>query len=402
MMWFYQPEIWIYSGTASLDCPSPDDVVLPARDLNLLGDNLIFILFRQRAEDEDLDLLGDNFVLPEGRKRFVIENKMIGWDKAAPMVGTTISELPDDLLIKILSYLSTEDAVVTMLLSKRWQSIWKMVPQLTYMDSDYKHRKKGSVWWFMDQSLQLHKAPVIESLIIELGARCPVHNDVGKFLVNVVKCRAHKLRFKLSWLSKPISLPESFYICDKLVSLYVSDKILVNVPSPVCLPSLKTLSLESVVYKDEDSLVRFLSENSSSKIINSGNSCSIENEPRLDYALVGLNCYLDDKFMASLSSVMYLKLYLSSKTDPYCTSIKFSQLITCTIRPIRLQWLEPFMHFLQNSPKLKVLRIDTSNIRHEGFPRLFNRQSSFPECLSAHLEIFEWKQYGGHYERKKS
>ncbi|CAL9235033.1 unnamed protein product [Arabidopsis halleri] len=133
----------------------------------------------------------------------------------------------------------------------------------------------------------------------------------------------------------------------------------------------------------------------------SGNSCSIENEPRLDYALVGLNCYLDDKFMASLSSVMYLKLYLISKTDPYCTSIKFSELITCTIRPIRLQWLEPFMHFLQNSPKLKVLRIDTSNIRHEGFPRLFNRQSSFPECLSAHLEIFEWKQYGGHYEEKE-
>lgn len=291
---------------------------------------------------------------------------MIGWDKAAPMVGTTISELPDDLLIKILSYLSTEDAVVTMLLSKRWQSIWKMVPQLTYMDSDYKHRKKGSVWWFMDQSLQLHKAPVIESLIIELGARCPVHNDVGKFLVNVVKCRAHKLRFKLSWLSKPISLPESFYICDKLVSLYVSDKILVDVPSPVCLPSLKTLSLESVVYKDEDSLVRFLSGcrilkhlyverhdqdnvtmfsvnvpsletlcyiymklgvgNVGSLVIgsatlkklfiqdHSGNSCSIENEPRLDYALVGLNCYLDDKFMASLSSVMYLKLYLRSKT----------------------------------------------------------------------------------------
>lgn len=45
-----------------------------------------------------------------------------------------ISQLSDDLLIKILSLVSTKDAVAMSLLSKRWKSLWTLVPRLIFGD----------------------------------------------------------------------------------------------------------------------------------------------------------------------------------------------------------------------------------------------------------------------------
>ncbi|CAH8277696.1 unnamed protein product [Arabidopsis lyrata] len=139
-----------------------------------------------------------------------------------------ISALPDDLLVRILLLVPTKDAVATMILSKRWLSIWTM-------------------------------APILESLDIELGPHCPVDANVGKWIANAVDRRVRELGFQLMWSAGPTSLPKSLYTCDTLVYLRLSNKVFVDVSSPVCLPSLKRLHLVSVVYKDEDSVVRLLS-----------------------------------------------------------------------------------------------------------------------------------------------
>lgn len=70
-----------------------------------------------------------------------------------------ISALPKDLLVKILLLVSSKDAVATMIVSKQWRFIWKMVPKLEYKDID---DERKSVCWFLDKSLKLHKAPVLE------------------------------------------------------------------------------------------------------------------------------------------------------------------------------------------------------------------------------------------------
>jgi len=46
---------------------------------------------------------------------------------------SSICDLSDDLLMKILSLVSTKDVVATSLLSKRWLSVWKLVPRLDYV-----------------------------------------------------------------------------------------------------------------------------------------------------------------------------------------------------------------------------------------------------------------------------
>ncbi|XP_010511668.1 PREDICTED: putative F-box protein At1g67390 [Camelina sativa] len=43
-----------------------------------------------------------------------------------------ISKLPDDVLVRILATMSTEDVVKTSALSKRWKSVWKQVPFLHF------------------------------------------------------------------------------------------------------------------------------------------------------------------------------------------------------------------------------------------------------------------------------
>lgn len=307
-------------------------------------------------------------------------------------VEDRISALPDDLLVRILLLVPTKDALATMILSKRWRSIWTMVPKLDYLEmiSDdtnkvviggllgrllerfFGRNDQKRLWLlrFIDESLQAHKAPVLEALAIgvDRGRHVDVV-DVENWIKKAVHSRVRELGFILRWSAEPTRLPNNLYTCDTLVSLGLSNKILVDVPSPACLPSLKYLILDSVVYKDEDSLARFLSScpllktliverhhQDNVKVFNikapflvflsyhyvklephgeaiegslvidspalkkifitdhSRDSYSIENEPLLEKANINFRCYPDDRFRTSLSSVMCLELVLSFAT----------------------------------------------------------------------------------------
>ncbi|XP_033137120.1 LOW QUALITY PROTEIN: putative F-box/FBD/LRR-repeat protein At1g22000 [Brassica rapa] len=274
-------------------------------------------------------------------------------------------------------------------------------------------------------------------------------------------------------------LPKRLYTCDTLVFLSLSEKILVDVPSLACLPSLKDLELHSVVYKDEDSLARLLSScpnlnylsverrdlQDNVKLFNikaplleslsyvyleltshneggrtlvidcpalkeisiadySGDSCFFENKPHLDKAFISGFCNPDDKFVACLSSVIDLELVLNFATFAWFNTISFSQLLECKITLVdNLDWLEPQMFLLQNSPNLKLLSIDKvctfPSCSFDRFTILslwlfyrnsfdFRRSCHFhginrvlPKCLSTHLEIFEWNEYGGRNKEKE-
>ncbi|KAF3582166.1 hypothetical protein Bca4012_033299 [Brassica carinata] len=56
-----------------------------------------------------------------------------------------ISELPEALLLHILSYVPTKDVIATSVLSKRWRSLWKMVPKLEF-EFDMEHVSSEAVY----------------------------------------------------------------------------------------------------------------------------------------------------------------------------------------------------------------------------------------------------------------
>ncbi|CAF2102250.1 unnamed protein product [Brassica napus] len=366
-----------------------------------------------------------------------------------------ISALHDDLLLKILSEIPTKDVVTTMVLSKRWSLVWTMVPKLEYKDT----RKEGdkSVWYLLDKSLQLHKATVLESLHIQVERQFCDDTDVGKCVSYAVDHKVRELALILPSQPKILQLPSNVYTSKTLVKLTLSCRTLVvDVPSLPCLPSLLTLVLLNVVYKDQNSHVRLLSNcpalrhlevqrNKSdnvtrfivkvpslksftymqideraarSFVLDSpglrlltlgdpyGDLDSIQNMPHLEWATV---CHFlpypnDNKFLRSFSSVRILWLTLTEVAC--CSAIQFPQLMKFTLHLHCLDdldcSLEPLLLFLHNSPVLKVLMINYAvAIRFQDLPISWNKPSSVPVCLLSHLEIFVWTEFGGKRQERE-
>ncbi|EOA18354.1 hypothetical protein CARUB_v10006874mg, partial [Capsella rubella] len=370
-----------------------------------------------------------------------------------------ISALPEDLLIYILLFLPTKDVVNTMFLSKRWRSIWKMVPSLEYIES--KDSERASVWWFLDKSLQQHKAPILESFSIVLDERCPIDADINKWIANAVYRRVRMLKLILKWSAAPIGLPASLYTCETLVELYLSREILLDVPSSVCLTSLRKLELSEVVYKDAVSHVRLLSscpvlenfyvrrirnDNVTNFIVEvpslkklsykkeqsdklsdvlrdigaslvidcpvlkrldftdtAGSSCTSQNMPCLDgLVLVSPIWHPDEKFLIPFSSITELILCVNQGMVKCCSAVYFPRLTVLRIFPFDTDWMEPLQLLLKSSPILKHLSIH-NNRNHPPKKILvsWNQPNSLPKCVSSSLEVFKWPKYGGGTEEKE-
>ncbi|VYS62741.1 unnamed protein product [Arabidopsis thaliana] len=174
-----------------------------------------------------------------------------------------ISRLPDDLLVKVLLFLPTKIAVSTSILSKRWEFLWMWLPKLEYHNTNYSASEEQRLRSFINLNLQLHRAPIIESLRLKfsLGRSIKPQNIKQWIIIAVFRCvRELSINlFPLYCIENPAKLPSSLYISKSLVILKLKDQILVDVPRMAYLPSLKYLLLKRVTYKDSNSLHQLLS-----------------------------------------------------------------------------------------------------------------------------------------------
>ncbi|KAL1207524.1 putative F-box/FBD/LRR-repeat protein [Cardamine amara subsp. amara] len=191
-----------------------------------------------------------------------------------------------------------------------------MVPKLEYKDTGDKFK---SIERFLDKSLELHKAPVLENLRIQLGEKSPSDVDIGKVVANAADRFVRKLELELLWTAEPISLPKSFYTCKTIVELTLTNKILIEVPCSACLPSLKVLRLYYVIFKDEDSMERLFSSCSalarSNVYLRITDYLIYQSFPvdtfRFDHRPhISVFCNTDDKFHRAIPLVTFLHLRL--------------------------------------------------------------------------------------------
>ncbi|CAN7032136.1 unnamed protein product [Brassica oleracea var. botrytis] len=357
-----------------------------------------------------------------------------------------ISRLPDELLVKVLTFLPTKEAVSSSILSKRWEHIWKWLPKLEYDDQHYSESERKRLRCFIVRSLPLHKAHVIESLRLKLSNSHYFKPQVIKWIVATAVSRNVR-ELDISYSSYPEklnTLPSNLYTSKSLVVLKLSDWILLAVPPMVCLPSLKTLQLQQVAYFNEESLQRLLS------------NCPALEELKVDIwkddntrkftiivpSLQRLSLFIPfdygiDGLVIKTPSLKYFKLRVHSSSSHYClvehmpnlieayidvefpniksliesiTSVKrleiclevlyeegivFSQLEHLKLCRCKDCTSNLLVRLLKDSPNLRVLNLYEMIDHYYCGIISWNQPSTVPACMLSSLQILNWSAYSG-------
>ncbi|CAH8279894.1 unnamed protein product [Arabidopsis lyrata] len=369
----------------------------------------------------------------------------------------SFSGLTDDLLIKILSFVPIKDAVSTTILSKRWLSLWTLLPRLNFEDCWVDDEENGQVYCeelssdFVFGTLLLHKSPVLESFRLSRESTCSA-SQIELWVRFAIDRFVHDLKIRFESEHCLIRLPSRLFRCDTLETLELKNVVFLEVPSRFSFQSLKTLRLLSVKYADEKSFIRLIS---SSAILENlvVESCSDDNvetftinvaslssltvrntlqESGPNYSLFVIHSRslkklnivdecgevnVTDKLtelveakvhtmetkgnaLESLTFVKRLSLTLAYEAHYPIGSI-FFQLVRLEFRGCGENWSNLLMHVLQHSPVLQFLKLDVlddgqSNWNPEEDDKVcWMQPSCAPECVLYHLKAFEWTAYGG-------
>ncbi|KAL1195676.1 F-box/FBD/LRR-repeat protein [Cardamine amara subsp. amara] len=364
-----------------------------------------------------------------------------------------ISELPEALILQILSLLPTKDVIATSVLSKQWGSLWKMVPKLEFESNDQKFAEN------VTRSLLSHKAPVLESLQLKLSDKCDaidVKLERWAGIAIARNVREFVLKIFLSF-GPSVTLPSSLFCSDTLETLKLNNGISLIVPFSASMKSLRTLHLHCVRYKDDESIRNLLSgcpnledfllhldytEYATNVIIVAPSlkrlsicdySRGVEpggyviNAPCLKYLHIGslkgyefclienvqmlvearlrnVSDIVNEKILGSLMSVKRLFLDLSPLKITYPTGCIFYQLVSLGICTRKEEWWNLLTLMLNSSPKLQVLKlIDyVPDYRKVGLvDGKWNEPKYVPECFLSHLETFVWTGYDWEREEEK-
>ncbi|XP_020871658.1 putative FBD-associated F-box protein At5g56410 [Arabidopsis lyrata subsp. lyrata] len=372
----------------------------------------------------------------------------------------------DELLVKILSFLPTKVAVSTSILSKQWKFLWMRVPKLEYDDISLYNRnmlsregdsitdslllaKSLRMLLFIDKNLPLHSSPVIESLCLTFYTTLFQPEDIKLWVEIAVSRCAQELSVNFYPFKgkRNALLPSSLYTCKSLVTLKLRNNILVDVPHVFCLPSLKTLHLQHVIYADEESLQRLLSNCSvledlvverspfdnvrkfaviipsllslsfeisdlcssegyvidtpslkyfKATDISTRSSCLTVNMPKLEEADIITAGHNIKKLLKCVTSVKRLSLLIQNNmtevvTGVYGDDIVFDELKDLKFSIYNAYWSKLLYWLLKASPKLRNLKFKEQFSR-DGMDRLgcWNQLTSVPQCLWSSLQTFKW------------
>lgn len=359
-----------------------------------------------------------------------------------------ISRLPDELLVKILSFLPTKVAVSTSILSKQWDFLWMWLPKLDYSTRKYSESECVRLRCFLNRNLPLHRAPVIESFRLDFLASQFKPMTIRSWLLTAVSRNLLEVQISHAYTKKVLNiLPSSLYTCKSLASLKLNGmRTLVDVPRMVSLPCLKNLWLEGVKYKNEDSLQRLISncpvledlflngckgdnmvkfivivpslqrltvnipEDIDEFVIDTPSlkyfkidycnykrhHCLIEYMPKLEeaYVEVSFDDIYIERFIKPITSVKRLTLCIEGVYggDGFVFNhLEHLQLCICN----EYNSDEIVVRLLKDSPNLRVLDLFKMECHDTIGLYCWNRPRTVPECILSSLQTFKCSGYLG-------
>ncbi|KAG8363738.1 hypothetical protein BUALT_Bualt19G0053500 [Buddleja alternifolia] len=172
-----------------------------------------------------------------------------GCSEAANLLPDRLSELPESLLVQILSLLRIEEAVRTGVLSTRWKNLWNHIDNIiiiyplkknkTWCDSEQKRFIS-----IVDQTLTRLTCPNIKLFSLSTST-----DGLDNWLHWVYSRNVEFLQ--LDYMGHRYTPPEWFFHLSSLVHLDIARCDFINLGSVVSWTSLKSLSLSNVIISDE-------------------------------------------------------------------------------------------------------------------------------------------------------
>ncbi|WZZ39110.1 hypothetical protein YC2023_035369 [Brassica napus] len=171
------------------------------------------------------------------------------------MEEPSISELPDELILKIFSLLPLyEESIATRLLNRlRMEGPWKLVPNVSVFDDSY--NSFVNFMSFVYASLLFNESQILERFHLMLNQKYSA-SDINVLVKFAVKRSVRKLRIQT--FENTLELPSCLSSCVTLKSLILRQLSIEVVPSCFRLPSLKSLHLFSVEFSGDVSLASLL------------------------------------------------------------------------------------------------------------------------------------------------
>ncbi|KAK4268308.1 hypothetical protein QN277_024983 [Acacia crassicarpa] len=331
----------------------------------------------------------------------VSTNKML---RTEVEVRDRINDLPDSLLLHILSFLPAKEAVGTCLLSKRWRPLWPSLPTLDLKRQDF--QRLEFFQQFVDKILKFVDLKSVKKCVLWLSYYKTQEyfrpQKISRWINAMMSTQVEHLELHLMRIDD-YELPSSVFTANDIKVLKLSGEMISSVRvgtlSHVNLPLLEVLHLKCVRFTNVRSLGMLLS------------ACALLKHLVLRHLYSTFNCPLDIGGLNHLVTADVPQFLLPWKVFSNATFLRFDldHMLPVKVTPdmptfYNLTHLEfkyyssdwnTTLKYLQSCPKLEILVIG-------GFvcsEMLESTISDVPHCVSSSLKEFHLCSYRGHSNR---